>query len=132
MRKAEFDSTSLKSAADSNHACHIRPVSNFNGNLNESPIETEWRHFEPKANRQKKIYHVLSSRNKECTNAQHFGDAPVEFLPDMLSSIQQYSNYHAGENTPPKHDKDVNALSLVYELMRKWDQVISVYESLSS
>ena len=59
LRKAEFDPASLNSAYDSNHTCHIYGVSRFNGS---------WSHrLEPKQVRQKKIYHILSERNRECS-----------------------------------------------------------------
>ena len=127
MCKAEFDPTSLNTAADSNHTFYIVGKASFNVN----PLNKLSASIDPKKVRQQKIYHVLSSRNKECSNVQHLDDVPIEFLPYMLGSIQQYSEYHAGENTPPKHDKDVNALSVVYETMRRWDKAFSVYESLS-
>ena len=49
--------------------------------------------------RQKKIYSVLSSRNRDCSNVEHFEDVPVELLPDMLQSIQRYSHYQMGDQT---------------------------------
>ena len=40
--------------------------------------------------RQKKIYHILSKRNKETSNVQCFDDMPVEILPDIhLGSTAQ-------------------------------------------
>ena len=128
LSKAEFDPTSLNSAADSNHKCMIIYESDME--INGDP-ESEC-YFEPKAVRQKKIYSVLSSRNRECSNVQHFGDVPVEFLPDMLTSIQQYSEYHLGDKPPPKRNDGAKALSVMYEILRKWDKTLSVYESLSS
>ena len=120
LRKAEFDPTSLNSAAVSNHTCYIEGASEFNN-----------RRFEPKALRQKKIYRVLSARNRECSNVQHFGDLPVEILPEMLASVEQYSDYHVGDKAPPRHDEDVSSLSMVYEITRFWDKSFSLFEALS-
>ena len=128
LRKAEFDSTSLNSAADSNHTCNI--LDPDDNEINGDPDTCD--PYEPKALMQKKIYSVLSSGNRESSNVHHFDDVPIELLPEMLTSIQKYSNYHVGANAPPKDNRDVKTLSVVYEIMRKWDQVISVYESLSS
>ena len=128
--KAEFDSTSLNSAADSNHTCSIYGKSKFNSPQYYEAFEYDVA-FEPKAVRQKKIYSVLSSRHRECSNVQHLDHVPLEFLPDMLSSIQQYSDYHVGDKAPRKDMMDVTALSLIYEILRRWDKAISVYESLS-
>eukprot|EP00579_Thalassiosira_antarctica_P003598 CAMPEP_0201904696 /NCGR_PEP_ID=MMETSP0902-20130614/56131_1 /ASSEMBLY_ACC=CAM_ASM_000551 /TAXON_ID=420261 /ORGANISM="Thalassiosira antarctica, Strain CCMP982" /LENGTH=264 /DNA_ID=CAMNT_0048438791 /DNA_START=83 /DNA_END=878 /DNA_ORIENTATION=+ len=88
--------------------------------------------FEPKALRGKKIYSVLSSRNRECSNVHYLEGAPVEFLPDMFGAIQQYSEYHLQDNSPWQDDDDVNALSIVFEIVRWWDKGFSVYESLST
>ena len=128
LRKAEFDSTSLNSAADSNHTCYNWTISKFNAN----PYATTHHVFDPTEVRQKKIYRVLSARNRECSNVQHSDNVPVEFLPDMLASIHQYSNYHVGHKAPPRHDEDVKTLSVVYEILRYWEKAISVYESLSA
>ena len=84
-----------------------------------------------KAVRQMKLYSLLSSRNKMCSNVQYFYDVPVEFLPDMLRSIEQYSEYHVGDNKPDQEDDDSNALSITFEVMRRLDKVFSVYEFLS-
>jgi hypothetical protein len=134
LRKAEFDSTSLNAASDSNHTCSI--LTDYHEGMNGDPDtwnESPRTHFVPAAVRQKKIYSILSSRNRECSNVQHFSDVPVEFLPDMLGSIQEYSDYHAGDKAPPKHDEDyVEALSVVYEIMRFWNEAFSVYEALGS
>jgi hypothetical protein len=129
LHRAEFDDTSLNSAADSNHTCYNIYNEYWNA-INGNPSSDDM--FELRPLRRKKIYAVLSSRNIECLNAQHFDDVPVEFLPDMLRSVQQYSEYHLGDNAPPKDNEDVNSLSVVYEVMRWWDKAFSVYESLST
>src|SRR6056300_1287377 len=92
LRKVEFDETSLNSAADSNHTCTIKypiiqglDISDMNGNSRY--------HFAPLKVRQKKIYSVLSSRNRQCSNVGHFDDVPVEFLPDMIRTFEQSSEY---------------------------------------
>ena len=69
---------------------------------------------------------------------EHFDDVPVEFLPEMLMS-QKYSEYYLGESVhpkyvndiPPKHDEDVNSLSVMYEIVKLWDKSLTVSESLS-
>eukprot|EP00571_Detonula_confervacea_P011998 CAMPEP_0172306308 /NCGR_PEP_ID=MMETSP1058-20130122/7406_1 /TAXON_ID=83371 /ORGANISM="Detonula confervacea, Strain CCMP 353" /LENGTH=206 /DNA_ID=CAMNT_0013018149 /DNA_START=122 /DNA_END=742 /DNA_ORIENTATION=+ len=124
LHKAEFDPTSLNSASDSNHTCHVSCHSKFN----EGPDDS----YHSVAVRQKKIYSLLSLRNRKWSNVQYFDDIPVELLPDMLSSIQQYSEYHCGENAPEQDDEDTNAFSIVFEVMRRWDESISVYEALSN
>ena len=82
--------------------------------------------------RQKKIYSVLSLRNRNCSNVGHFDDVPVEFLPDMLKCIHQYSEYRTGDSDISQGVHDVNPLSVVYEICRYWDKSLAVYELLSS
>jgi len=133
LGKAIFDDTSLNSAADSNHSCCIYQERDgldrfeINGKAYGEDLP------DPKNVRQKKIYTMLSSRNKECSNVDHFdNDLPVELLPDMLTSIQRYSNYHEAEDGPPKSQDDVIPLSIMYEVLQKWDSSLAVFESLSS
>ena len=137
LRKAEFDGTSLNSAADSNHTCCIGypsgdseirglDTTEMNGNLAFDQT------FNERSARQKKVYSVLSSRNRNCSNVGHFDDIPVELLPDMLSTIQQYSEYHSENSEMSQDTNDVNPLSLVFEVCRYWDKSIAVYELLSS
>jgi hypothetical protein len=142
LRKAEFDDTSLNSAADSNHTCAIKyptivqglDTSEMNGDADSGYC------LVPNHVRQKKVYSVLSSRNRQCSNVGHFDDLPVEVFPDMLNTIQQYSNYHVQEYTPRQDDDsdmsqnshDVSSLSLVYEICRYWDKSLAAYELLSS
>ena len=71
-------------------------TSEMNGDTNSLVV------FDPMYVRQKKVYSVLSSRNRRCSNVGHFDDVPVELLPDMLRTIQQYSNYHVTEIHPLK------------------------------
>lgn len=121
LKRVEFDGASLNSAASSNHTCRIRYPDlryGYNG-------ACDW-----KLNRAKKIYSLLSSRNRQCSNTKAFGDVPLEFLPDMLSSIQGYSKYHLGDDSPDEDTSDTKALSVVYEIMRWWDKAISLYELL--
>ena len=131
LGEAVFDDSSLNLAADSNHTCFInlhgdeRHKCEINGDLEPEDL------FRPSALRPKKIYSVLSSRNKESSTVNYLDDVPVEFLPEMLGSIQQYSEYHLQDNAPPQDDNDVNALSIVYEIGRRWDKALSIYESLS-
>lgn len=130
--KAVFDDTSLNSAADSNHTCCIDFPSDFEYIEEMNGDQESETPFDSMHVRQKKIYSILSSRNNECSNVKHFDNVPVELLPDMLVSFQQYSDYHVPEDTPNQSDHDVQSLSLVYEICRHWDECLSLYESLSS
>ena len=109
LRLALCDESSLNSVAGSNHRCHVRLMSSlalrWKNNLSEDMGQ----------NRGRKMYRLLSSRNKTMSNVQHFGDVDVKLLPNMLDAVQKYSN--GGGNDC------VKAASIVYEIMRFWDQV---------
>ena len=147
LRKAEFDDTSLNSAADSNHTCLIDYPTGVDAIQGLDTSEMNGRHdsendFDERKVREKKVYSVLSSRNRNCSNVGHFDDVPVELLPDMLRSIQKYSKYNVLHDEDDAEDdvyspcsqgiNDVNPLSLVFEVCRYWDKSIAVYELLSS
>ena len=132
LGKAVFDERSLNSANDSNHSCRISFPSNEGiglQNINGDPNSTDWIH--PLNVRQKKIYLVLSSRNGTMSNVENFDeDLSSELLPDMLSSIQTYSDYYFADN--PRDRRDVqNPLSITYEILKHWDKALAVFEALS-
>ena len=131
LRKAVFDNSSLNSAADSNHTCVIyigdeELECGINSDTGSDNL------FGPKAFRGKKIYSILPSRNRECSNGHYLDNVPVGFLPDMFGAIQQYSEYHLKDNSPSQDDNDVNALSIMFGIVRRWDEGFSVYKSLST
>lgn len=98
----------------------------MNGNRNLTKA------FGSKRVRRKKIYSVLSSRNRDNSNVRHFEGIPVEILPNMLHSVWKYSKYHAICSTPPQSDSDVPPLSVVFEICRNWEESLAVFEALSS
>jgi len=110
--RALYDESSLNSVADSNHHCYIDTdflMMVHNMDLNESE--------DREINRAHKIYSLLSSRNKTMTNVQDFGDIGVKLLPNILEIVQKYSRSTGGDNFC------VEALSIVYEIMRRWDEI---------
>ena len=143
LSKAVFDKTSLNSAADSNHTCMIEfpeedddfdEVRYINGH--KDPNSEPQFNPNPIYVRQRKIYSILSAWNRSMSNVDHFGDdMPVELLPDMLTSVQKYFNYYDQEDipdTPPRDTQDVMPLSIVFEILQRWDKSLAVFEALSS
>ena len=154
LQKAVFDKTNLNSAADSNHTCNITfpdnhnydNVRDINGTIYEvdEGVRSVW--FDPIFTRQKKIYYILSTRNRILSNVDHFDDdMPVELLPDMLMSIQKYSNYHdqpsiysrfyhgiAFPKVPAQDTWDAKPLSIMFEMLQRCDKALAVFEALSS
>ena len=137
LRKAEFDDSSLNAASDSNHTCSIKYPSDDSDlieGLDIIEMNGDRHHtkaFNSKCVRKKKIYSVLSSRNRELSNVEHFEDVQVKSLPNMLHSIQKYSNYHEGEDISQVRCH-VQPLSIVYEICRNWEESIATFAALSS
>jgi len=141
LSKAVFDNSSLNCAANSNHTCHIDFPSNhkYDHVRSINSDESSDHYLEPNLVRQKKIYSILSKRNKSSSNVVHLEDVPVELLPDMLYSIQQYSSYHDPEigfeeevTPPPRDTLDVEPLSIMYEICRHGNEALAVFEALNS
>ena len=125
------DESNLNSVALSNHSCHIRGVGP--PTLNEHFWWDEIRSWdttrlrkETELNRARKIYNILSLRNKSLSNVQHFDGIDVKILPNMVEAVQRYSGL-VNEQSEVEQDHNVKDLSIVYEVMRKWDKVFSLY-----
>jgi len=136
LSKALFDKTSLYSAADSNHTCSIDFPSDNAAFADVLEINggTDW--LEPILVRQKKIYSILSARNRSLSNIDHFDDdMPVELLPNILTTIERYAKYHETneeDDAPLQDSQDVKPLSIVFEILQRWDKSLAVFEALSS
>ena len=89
----QYDSTSLNSVVDCNHACDIEDISNL---LAFSHFRENYLDTEPRVNKSCKIYHLLSKRNRDGNNVHHlnveFGDEDdsLSLVPNVLASIQNY------------------------------------------
>ncbi len=131
LRRLLWDNSSLNAVADLNHTCSI-DVGWSAPDYDE--IFDDWNSHEKKqVNRGRKIYNILSSRNKTMSNAQHFGNIEVKILPNMLAAVHKYydaSTEYDLTNDMYKHDPKVEPLSIAYEIMRKWDKVFPLYKSL--
>ena len=117
LRRVLWDDSSLNAAADTNHVCFIDFLNDWNA------------HEEKEINRGMKIYHLLSLRNKTMSNAQHLGDIDVKILPNMLAAVQKYHDASTKYDLTNELD-DVKPLSIVYEIMRKWDKAFPLYKSM--
>jgi len=124
---ALFDRSSLNSASDSNHICTCY-VPHSVADLNERD--------DAAGNRHRKIYNVLAYRHayryEEMSNTQHFGDIDVNLLPEILLAVQNYSSATPSIYFTYDINEEVNALSIVHEIMLKWDKALALYETLGS
>ena len=130
FRLVLHDGSSLNSVASSNHSCCVCGDVVDSVNMYRSwPEIRSWDmnglRNETELNRARKIYGLLSYRNIAMSNVQHFDDIDVNLLPNMVASVQKYANLD--EQSQVELDYSVNALSIVYEVMRKWDKAFPLY-----
>lgn len=115
------DDCSLNSVSASNYSCWVLLDVNILPGVNKY----EWnmnKRGEREKNRGRKIYELLSSRHESVSNVQHFGDIDVNVLPHMVEAMQKFSSFQVEANVD-----NVRGLSIVYEVMRKWDKVFSLF-----
>ena len=119
LRKAVYDPTSLNTVSDSNHTCYIEGI-----DLGDIPrnadLDSDSGHT-ARDNRKRKLYHLLSVRNREGSNVRHlnleFGgendedDDSIKLVPKVLESIKRSSSPNMCYEKP---------LSIIYEIMRSW------------
>ena len=61
------------------------------------------------------------------SNVQDFSHIDVKLLPSILEAVQRYGSVvHSDGRYSPTGDP-IEALSIVYEVMRKWDKVFPLY-----
>ena len=116
LRDAIYNPTSLNSLADCNHTCSINGISFGNDISNNDGY---------KSNKTRKIYHLLSSRNREGSNVRHlnseFGDEDEDkdslvIVPKVLECLHLYDERHPAHETTSY----VPPLSIMYEVLRSW------------
>ena len=128
IQSALVDSSNLNAAADSNHTCFVP----YRCTQRELKVTNE--RNDTKGNRHRKIYNVLVRRHLlGMSNVQHFDDIDVNLLPEVLLAVQMYSTASThSTSTSYCNNKSVNALSIVHEIMLKWDKALTLYETLGS
>eukprot|EP00956_Cyclotella_meneghiniana_P042224 scaffold248394_cov46-Cyclotella_meneghiniana.AAC.3 len=118
-----FDQSSLNAAYDSNHSCHI----------DDTP-EICWFNMctNPVLNRRKKLYNILSRRNRNRENAAYFesDDIGIKHIPQILSLLKPFSEHHINDEDAVEEEDDVHPLSIAFEIMRDW-KMPELYNNLS-
>ena len=131
--KAVYDTTSLNAAAKSNHICQII-LSHYSRGKTYYSNDSE----DPDINRRRKLYNILAGRNREMSNVQHFGDLTHKHLPEVLTLVQSSGGTRPrchprlqahSVQTTYQYGANVSPLSIIYDLMRKWDEAFALYES---
>ena len=72
-------------------------------------------------NRRKKIYTLLSKRNRRRENASFFEQdgIGIKHIPQILSLLKPFSE-HYGQTLWRQEEDEVKPLSIAYEIMRDW------------
>ncbi len=112
------DDSSLNSVANSNHSCVVHIAGLLHLNYYAGEMEPPNRYT-----RAQKIFELLSVRNRSMSNVKHFDDIDVKLLPGVLGAVLWYASYARIVTNPLR----VPPLSIVYEVMRKWDKVFPLY-----
>jgi len=120
LEKSVGDDTNLNSISDSNHSCWIALEGTACANSGDAD-----------ANRCRKIYSKLSTLDVEKSVFPQLRDIPVKLVPNLLCSIQKYSEYHLDKSYNNVRDAtDVQPLSIVYKLTRNRIKELSVFEAI--
>eukprot|EP00956_Cyclotella_meneghiniana_P010976 scaffold15382_cov104-Cyclotella_meneghiniana.AAC.2 len=114
---AIFNCTSLNAVYNSNHHCSIRmtqPQSSILDKFNKCN--------DPVKNRRKKIYNILSTRNRRRENAAYFESdgIRIKHIPQILASLKSLSEHYLGDKRGSQHVDEVKPLSIAFEIMRDW------------
>eukprot|EP00956_Cyclotella_meneghiniana_P016067 scaffold25134_cov43-Cyclotella_meneghiniana.AAC.3 len=112
---AIFDSTSLNAVFDSNHVCRL-----FLDGITSNSTKFNT-YSDPKLNRKKKIYALLSKRNRRRENAAVFEQdgIAIKHIPQILSLLKPFSE-HCHQTLWKQEEDEVKPLSIAYEIMRDW------------
>ena len=117
IERTIFDDSSLNAAYDSNHHCQLdydRNVTSYIERFNVS--------HDPALNRRKKIYNILSTRNRSRENAAYFDSdgLGINHVPQILALLKPFSEHHLNGENYTQEDVEVKPLSIAYEIMRDW------------
>lgn len=114
LLKAVYDPTSLNSLTDCNHSCTIEGISFDHRNTDNDYDDGS------EANKSKKIYHLLSIRNREGSNVQHLNEEFAEDKDDSLTLklVPKFLEFISQFDRPDR--SFVHSLSIVYEILRGW------------
>ena len=119
------DTSSLNAIATSNHCCYVHHIYWDTYLINTSEKIED--------NRGSKIYSLLYDRHvrENLSNTQYFSDIDVKLLPNMLAAIQKYGiiwvTVFSSQFAPDIPEKRTESVSIVYEVMRKWEKVFNLY-----
>eukprot|EP00956_Cyclotella_meneghiniana_P003404 scaffold4111_cov43-Cyclotella_meneghiniana.AAC.1 len=115
-----FDCSSLNTAFYSNHHTRLRyswSLDRCNSNIEKFNMCND-----PILNRRKKVYTILSRRNRSRKNAALFDSDGISIkqIPQILPLLKPFSEHHLHDEDAIQGDDEVVPLSIAYEIMRDW------------
>ena len=119
LDSAVFNPTSLNGTYDSNHYCkitvHERDMTSIMGNFNT--------YDDPILNRRKKLYNILSTRNRQRRNAAYFEseNIGIKHIPQILSLLKPFSEHYLHADNGLRKRGEVKPLSIAFEILRDWN-----------
>eukprot|EP00956_Cyclotella_meneghiniana_P029395 scaffold70984_cov36-Cyclotella_meneghiniana.AAC.1 len=116
LEYAIFDPTSLNAAYNSNHRCRLY-------NMGVKPNICRFNTCDDSTlNKRKKIFTLLSKRNRRRENASFFerDGIGIKHIPRILSLLKPFSDHHLHDEKGIQGDDEVKPLSIIYEIMRDW------------
>jgi len=108
----------LNAAYHSNHHCNLY--------LYGVGINSNIRKFntcdDSAKNRRKKIYNILSTRNRNRENAAYFEShhIGINHIPQILSLLVPFSQHHLHDINGRQEKDEVKPLSIAFEILRDW------------
>ena len=124
-----YDPTSFNSLVECNHTCCI------DGHIDFNSISVNKYYECPKQNMRRKIYHLLSVRNKEGSNVHYLNsefvdeeeDVSMKLVPRVLECVHSYHRASSSSDGYRRTYNPVPPLSIMFEILRSW-KVPELYE----
>jgi len=118
IRRSIYDLTSLNALSDCNHTCECNVI-------DFGEMKINWGSNQ-KDSRSKKLYTLLSDRNRAGTNIDSIQkgmeeDEVIQLLSDILACVQRY--YRGYDRLFPTPQEFVPPLSIMFEMLRKLPEV---------
>ena len=126
IEPAVFNRTSLNATHDSNHFCSIEIT-----HTQTFLMDKFNKYNDPVKNRRKKIYYILSIRNRRRENAAYLesNGINIKHIPRILALLKLLSEHHLQHKYGSQDECEVKPLSIAFEIMRDW-KIPELYNNL--
>eukprot|EP00956_Cyclotella_meneghiniana_P021243 scaffold38441_cov21-Cyclotella_meneghiniana.AAC.3 len=123
LESVVFNRSSLNAAFHSNHHCNLilsryrNYCETFNSDIHKFNTGND-----PAMNRRKKIYNILSTRNRSRENAAFFESygISIKHIPQILALFKPFSEHYLLDEMSRQEEDEVKPLSIAFEILRDW------------